>query len=159
MMSVTRTLKLNSTSFEPGGFIPEKFTCDGEDITPDVSWNGAPAGTETFTLIVEDPDAPGRVFTHWLVYNIPGTVSGFEEGMSAFEIIKTGASQGKNDLGTVGYTGPCPPPGNAHHYHFRILALDCVLDLPSMLSKSTVLGAMKGHVLDETEIIGKYKRA
>ncbi len=111
MMSVTRTLKLNSTSFEPGGFIPEKFTCDGEDITPDVSWNGAPAGTETFTLIVEDPDAPGRVFTHWLVYNIPGTVSGFEEGMSAFEIIKTGASQGKNDLGTSAIPVPVPRPG------------------------------------------------
>jgi Raf kinase inhibitor-like YbhB/YbcL family protein len=159
MMSVTRTLKLNSTSFEPGGYIPEKFTCDGEDISPDISWSGAPDGTETFTLIVEDPDAPGRVFIHWVVYNIPNNVEGFEEGTSAFEIIKTGASQGKNDMGTVGYTGPCPPPGKAHRYYFRLFALDCVLDLPSMLSRSAVLGAMKGHVLGETEIMGKYKRA
>lgn len=159
MMSVTKTLKLNSTSFEPGGYIPEKFTCDGEDISPEISWSGTPDGTETFALIVEDPDAPGRVFTHWVVYNIPNTVGGFEEGMSAFEIIKTGASQGKNDMGTVGYTGPCPPPGKAHRYFFRLFALDNVLDLPSMLSRSVVLGAMKGHVLGESEIMGKYKRA
>ncbi len=159
MMSVTKTLKLNSTSFEPGGYIPEKFTCDGEDISPEISWSGTPDGTETFALIVEDPDAPGRVFTHWVVYNIPNTVGGFEEGMSAFEIIKTGASQGKNDMGTVGYTGPCPPAGKAHRYFFRLFALDNVLDLPSMLSRSVVLGAMKGHVLGESEIMGKYKRA
>lgn len=159
MMSVTRTLKLNSISFEPGGYIPEKFTCDGEDITPDISWAGAPAGTETYVLIVEDPDAPGRVFTHWVVYNIPNTVAGFEEGMSAFEIIKSGAYQGKNDFGQIGYRGPCPPSGKAHRYYFRLFALDSELDLPSMLSKSAVLGAMKGHVLDETEIVGKYQRA
>jgi Raf kinase inhibitor-like YbhB/YbcL family protein len=159
MMNMRSKLALASRSFEPGGYIPQKYTCDGEDISPELSWDGAPEGTETYTLIVDDPDAPGRVFTHWVVYNIPGTVKGFEEGMSAFKIVKTGASQGKNDFGQTGYGGPCPPPGKPHHYHFRLYALDGVLDIPSGLSKSTVLSATKGHVLAETEIVGLYKRA
>jgi hypothetical protein len=159
MMNVKSKIVLTSRSFQPDGNIPKKYTYDGEDISPDLSWDGAPAGTETWTLIVDDPDAPGRTFTHWTVYNIPGTVTGFEEGMSAFEIVKTGAFQGKNDFGQVGYGGPCPPPGKAHHYHFRLYALDRILDIPSGLAKNTVLNAMKGHVLDETEIVGLYKRA
>ena len=159
MMNVKSKLVLTSRSFQSDGSIPRKYTCDGEDISPDLSWEGAPDGTETCTLIVDDPDAPGRTFTHWVVYNIPGTVTGFEEGMSAFEILKTGASQGKNDFGQAGYGGPCPPPGKAHHYHFRLYAIDDILDIPSGLSRNAVLSAMKGHVLDETEIVGLYKRA
>jgi Raf kinase inhibitor-like YbhB/YbcL family protein len=159
MMNMKSKLALTTTSFEPDGYIPEKFTCDGEDITPDLSWDGAPEGTETYVLIVDDPDAPGRVFTHWVVYNIPPNVRGFEEGMSAFEIVKAGASQGKNDFGQVGYGGPCPPQGKPHHYHFRLYALDTELDIPSGLGKNTVLSVMKGHVLAETEIVGLYRRA
>jgi Raf kinase inhibitor-like YbhB/YbcL family protein len=159
MMNVKSKLVLTSKSFQPDDHIPQIYTCDGEDISPDLSWEGAPEGAETYTLIVDDPDAPGRTFTHWVVYNIPGTVTGFEEGMSAFEVVKTGAFQGKNDFGQVGYGGPCPPPGKAHHYHFRLYALDSILDIPSGLGKNTVLNAMKGHVLDETEIVGLYKRA
>lgn len=158
MMNVKSKLLLTSSSFEPGGYIPAKYTCDGEDISPDLSWDGAPDGTDAYALIVDDPDAPGRVFTHWVVYNIPASVKGFEEGMSAFEIVKTGASQGKNDFGQVGYGGPCPPKGSPHHYHFRLYALDAVLDIPSGLTKNTVLSAMKGHVLAEAEIVGLYKR-
>lgn len=158
MMNMKSKLALISSSFEHDGPISKKYTCDGEDISPELSWEGAPKGTETYALIVDDPDAPGRVFTHWVVYNIPGSVTGFEEGMSAFEIVKAGASQGKNDFGQTGYGGPCPPPGKAHHYHFRLYAIDGILDIPSGLSKSTVLNAMKGHVLAETEIVGLYKR-
>jgi hypothetical protein len=159
MMNVKSKLAVTSKSFEPDGNIPQKYTCDGEDISPDLSWEGTPDGTGTYALIVDDPDAPGRTFTHWVVYNIPDTVAGFEEGMSAFEILKTGASQGKNDFGQVGYGGPCPPPGKAHHYHFRLYAIDGIIDIPSGLAKNTVLSAMKGHVIDETEIVGLYKRA
>lgn len=150
---------LNSSAFENDGFIPEKYTCDGEDISPELSWDGAPEGTESYTMIVDDPDAPGRIFTHWVLYNLPATMNGLEEGMSAFEIIKTGASQGKNDVGSVGYTGPCPPPGKPHRYRFHLYALDTVLDVPGGVSKGAVLGALKGHVLAENEIIGKYQRA
>jgi Raf kinase inhibitor-like YbhB/YbcL family protein len=158
MMNVKSKLALISSSFEPDGPIAKKYTCDGEDISPELSWERAPEGTETYALIVDDPDAPGRVFTHWVVYNIPASVTGFEEGMSAFEIVKAGASQGKNDFGQTGYGGPCPPPGKAHHYHFRLYAIDSILDIPSGLPKGTVLNAMKGHVLAETEIVGLYKR-
>jgi Raf kinase inhibitor-like YbhB/YbcL family protein len=158
MMNEKSKLVLASSAFEPGSHIPQKYTCDGEDVSPELSWEGMPEETETFALIVDDPDAPGRVFTHWVVYNIPGSITGFEEGMSAFEIVKTGACQGKNDFGQTGYGGPCPPPGKAHHYHFRLYAVDGLLDLPSGVAKNTVLNAMKGHVLAETEIVGLYKR-
>jgi len=159
MMNMKSKLTLVSPSFEPGGDIPKKFTCDSDDESPEIAWSGAPGGTETFALVVDDPDAPGRTFTHWVVFNIPGTLAGLEEGMSAFDIIKAGASQGKNDFGQVGYGGPCPPPGKPHHYHFHLYALDSVLDLPSGVSKGAVLAAMKGHVLDDAEIVGLYKRA
>jgi Raf kinase inhibitor-like YbhB/YbcL family protein len=158
MMNVKSKLVLTSSSFEPDDFISKKYTCDGEDISPELTWEGAPEGTETYALIVDDPDAPGRVFTHWVVFNIPGSVTGFEEGMTAFEIVKTGASQGKNDFGQVGYGGPCPPPGKPHHYHFRLYAIGGILDIPSGVPKSTVVSVMKGHVLAETEIVGLYKR-
>jgi len=159
MMDAKSKLALSSSSFEDGQSIPRKYTCDGEDVSPELSWEGMPEGTETFTLIVDDPDAPGRVFTHWVAYNIPGNMTGFEEGMSAFEIVKAGASQGRNDFGQAGYGGPCPPPGKAHHYHFRLYAVDGLLDLPSGLPKNTVLNAMKGRVLAEAELVGLYKRA
>ena len=159
MTIVTSKMALTSQSFEPDGFIPAKYACDGEDITPDLAWSGAPEGTETFALIVDDPDAPRGTFTHWVVYNIPASVAGFEEGKSAFEIVKAGASQGRNDFGQSGYGGPCPPAGKPHHYHFRLYALDRTLDLPSNVPRSTVTGAMKGHVLAEAEIVGLYRRA
>jgi len=152
-------LALNTSAFENGGDIPRKFTCDGEDASPEISWAGAPDGTETYALIVDDPDAPGRTFTHWVAYNIPAGVTGFEEGMSAFDIVKAGASQGKNDFGQAGYGGPCPPKGKPHHYHFHLYAVDAVLDIPSGVSKGAVLSALKGHVLADVEIVGLYKRA
>ncbi len=159
MMNERSKLALNTDAFENGGYIPRKFTCDGEDASPEISWAGAPDGTETYALIVDDPDAPGRTFTHWVVYNIPAAVTGFEEGMSAFDIVKAGASQGKNDFGQTGYGGPCPPQGKPHHYHFHLYAVDVVLDIPSGVSRGAVLNALKGHVLADVEIIGLYKRA
>ncbi|MCD1295874.1 YbhB/YbcL family Raf kinase inhibitor-like protein [Methanocella sp. CWC-04] len=141
-----------------GGKIPAKYTCDGEDISPQLSWSGAPAGTVSYALIVDDPDAPGKEFTHWVVYNLPADMVELEEGMAAFEIIKKGGSQGKNDLGMQGYGGPCPPKGKPHRYRFRIYALDTKLDLPSGVTKNNVMSLMKRHILAEAGIVGLYKR-
>lgn len=161
MMSftVSENLTITSSSFEPGREIPMKYTCDGDDISPGLAWDGVPEGTETFALIMDDPDAPGRVFTHWVIYNIPGWRKELPEGVPAEKIVKKGCSQGLNDFRMAGYGGPCPPPGKPHHYRFHLYALDGVLDVPSGVSKNGVLAAMKGHVLAESEIIGLYGRA
>jgi hypothetical protein len=154
-----KKFSLKTSSFEPGKYIPSKYTCDENDISPQLSWENVPEGTDTFTIIVDDPDALGRVFTHWVVYNIPNNIMEFEEGISAMEIMKKGASQGKNDFGIQGYGGPCPPPGKPHRYRFHIYALDTTLDLPSGVTKNAVLGLLKGHILAENEITGLYKRS
>jgi Raf kinase inhibitor-like YbhB/YbcL family protein len=157
-LNVSKGLMLSSESFEPGRDIPMKYTCDGDDLSPQLSWNGAPDGTETFAMIMDDPDAPGRVFTHWVIYNIPAHRNELPEGVRGEKIIKKGCSQGLNDFRQMGYGGPCPPPGKPHRYRFHLYALDTVLDVPSGVPKSAVLGAMKGHVLAESEIVGLYGR-
>jgi Raf kinase inhibitor-like YbhB/YbcL family protein len=156
--TVSKGLTLKSDSFEPGRDIPARYTCDGEDVSPQLSWSGAPDGTESFALIVDDPDAPGRVFTHWVIYNIPADRNEIPEGMQIEKIVKKGCSQGTNDFRQMGYGGPCPPPGKPHRYRFHLYALDTVLDLPSGVTKNAALAAMKGHVLADAEIVGLYKR-
>lgn len=158
MMAASSNLTLGSYAFESGGRIPEKYTCDGDDVSPALAWGGIPDGAESLALIVDDPDAPGKVFTHWVLFNLPATVPELEEGISAVELLKKGASQGKNDFGQVGYGGPCPPRGKPHRYRFHLYALDTTLDMPSGVSKGAVLSAMKGHVLAEAEIVGLYGR-
>lgn len=158
MMNVTTKMTFSSSAFESGSHIPKKYTCDGDDVSPELTWGQVPDGTDSFTLIVDDPDAPGRVFTHWVLYNLPASTTLLEEGISAVELVKSGASQGKNDFGQVGYGGPCPPPGKPHRYRFHLYALNTMLDMPSGVSKSAVLGAMKGHILGEAEIVGLYGR-
>jgi Raf kinase inhibitor-like YbhB/YbcL family protein len=156
--TVSKGLTLSSSSFEPGKNIPVKYTCDGDDISPQLSWDGAPEGTETFALIVDDPDAPGRTFTHWIIYNIPARRNELPEGVRGEKIIKKNCSQGLNDFRQMGYGGPCPPHGKPHHYHFHLYALDTVIDVPSGVPRSAVQGAMKGHILAEAEIVGLYQR-
>lgn len=158
-ITVSRTLTLTSESFEPGKEIPMKYTYDGDDLSPQLSWDGAPEGTKTFALIMDDPDAPGRAFTHWVIYNISYHRNKLPEGAHWDKIIIKGCSQGLNDFRQMGYTGPCPPPGKPHHYRFHLYALDTVLDVPSRGPRSAVQGAMKGHVLAEAEITGLYGRA
>ncbi len=139
------------------GDIPIKYTCDGEDISPPLSWEGQPSGVVSYVLIVDDPDAPGRVFTHWVLYNIPSDINSLPENVPKQKETAYGI-QGRNDFGRIGYGGPCPPRGKPHRYFFKLYALDVKLNLPPGASKREVENAIKGHVLAQTQIVGLYRR-
>ena len=150
--------RVESTAFKEGASIPVRFTCEGEDISPALAWSGAPAGTRSFALIVDDPDAPGGVWTHWVVYNLPAQTNAMDENQPKQARLPNGGLQGLSSFGRVGYGGPCPPPGPAHRYFFRLYALDTVLSLEPGASKQQVLDAMKGHILGQAELMGRFKR-
>jgi len=150
--------KLTSSAFKNNEQIPRKYTCEGQDISPPLKWEGYPAGTKSFALIVEDLDAPGGVFTHWIMYNIPAGVSELKEGVKPVEELSSGAMQGVNDFKKIGYGGPCPPPGKAHRYVFKLYALNSPLDLKPGASKEEVLKAMSRHILAEASLTGVYSR-
>jgi Raf kinase inhibitor-like YbhB/YbcL family protein len=145
------TLKITSPAFHEGGNIPSKFTCDGSDISPPLQIAGVPPGAKSLVLIADDPDAPGGLFTHWLVWNIPAQTNSIAESTAPKGI------QGANDFGKSGYRGPCPPPGT-HRYSFKILALDRELDLHGGAKRSQVDAAIKGHVIAQGELVGHYER-
>jgi hypothetical protein len=148
------TFRLESTAFVDGGPIPRRFTCDGENESPDLTWSGAPDETTAFALVVDDPDARG--FVHWVVYDMTGSASGgLAEGISASP---DGPPQGRNDFRRTGWGGPCPPSGT-HRYRFRLLALDQMIGLTGTPSADEVLAAAAGHVLAEATLIGTYQRA
>ncbi len=150
---------IRSAAFNPGEPIPTRYTCDGENISPPLAWDGQPDNTISFALIVDDPDAPRGVFTHWVLYNIPGNAGELLEGIPTVEQLETGAVQGVNNPGRIGYTGPCPPPGPSHRYFFRLYALDTPMSSTPGSSKQQVLDAMQGHILAETEVVGTYQRS
>lgn len=150
-------MEIKSMAFQEGETIPAQYTCDGQDISPALNWSGVPEGTQSFALIVDDPDAPGATFTHWVIFNIPGDALGLEEAIPTDSQLPNGALQGKNGFGTVGYRGPCPPSGSPHHYHFVVYALDTTLDLSAGASKAQVIDAMQGHILAQAELIGIYQ--
>jgi Raf kinase inhibitor-like YbhB/YbcL family protein len=144
---------LSSSAFRDGGAIPGRFTCDGENVSPDLMWAGAPAQTAAFALILDDPDA--RDFAHWLVYNMTGSASGgLPEAASA---TPDAPPQGTNDFGKIGYGGPCPPSGS-HHYRFTLFALDDMLPLVSPPRAAELRAALEGHVLEATVLTGTYRR-
>lgn len=154
-------LTLTSTVFEHEGEIPSVYTCDGQDLSPPLEWSGAPDGTKSFALVVDDPDAPDpkapkMVWVHWVLYAIPSTTSALPEGVSA-EALPAGAKQGVNDWRRTGYGGPCPPIGR-HRYFHKLYALDVELADLGEPDKQTLLSAMEGHILDQTELIGTYQR-
>ncbi|MGH9434001.1 MAG: YbhB/YbcL family Raf kinase inhibitor-like protein, partial [Terriglobia bacterium] len=122
-------LSLQTAAFAPGGFIPARFTCKGDDVSPALAWSGSPANTRAFALIVEDPDAPAGTWTHWLVYDLPSSARALPEGVPKTGEISGGGRQGTNDFGKIGYGGPCPPPGKPHRYFFRLYALNARLQL------------------------------
>ncbi|MEB3827685.1 YbhB/YbcL family Raf kinase inhibitor-like protein [Phormidium sp. CCY1219] len=150
-------MEFKSPAFFIGNTLPSKYTCDGEDISPPLSWGTPPEGTSSFTLIVEDPDAPNRSFTHWLVYDIPANIRHLPEGVPTESSLDRGGVQGKNDFGKVGYGGPCPPSGT-HRYFFKLYALDSLLSLAPGASKAEVKAAMEGHILTAVELMGRYAK-
>lgn len=152
------SLTISSSSFGNGGTIPKKFTCDAEDVSPQLSWNGAPSGTKSFALLADDPDAPVGNWNHWTMWNAPAESHGLAEGVSKAGQLPDGTQQGMNDFRKIGYNGPCPPPGNPHRYYFKLFALDTKLTLKERSGKHELESAMKGHVLAQAEWMGKYGR-
>ncbi len=151
-------MQLKSSAFKPGETIPADFTCDGSDRSPALEWTAPPEGTESFTLVLEDPDAPGRTWVHWMLYDLPATERELREGVARDATLPSGARQGRNDFRKIGYGGPCPPPGPAHRYHFKLYALDKRLDLPAGVSRAELDRSMRGHVLASAEFMGRYRR-
>ncbi len=152
------TLSLSSSAFEEGEQIPARYTCEGQDISPPLAWSEPPAETQSFTLIMDDPDAPGGVFTHWILFNLPSKSHQLPEAISSQSQLPNGALQGKNDFGNIGYGGPCPPPGRSHRYQFNLYALEQPLDLKAGASKKQVIDAMRGHILAQGQLTGTYQR-
>lgn len=149
---------LSSKSFPNGGDIPKKFTCDGADVSPELSWTEAPAGTKSFALIADDPDAPVGTWTHWVLYDLPPDTKNLPEGTSKQPELSNSARQGRNDFGKVGYNGPCPPPGKPHRYFFKLYALDGKLNLKPGATRQEVERAIGGHTLGKAEWMGRYRR-
>jgi hypothetical protein len=154
----TMSFQITSSAFSAGSNIPKQYTCDGPDVSPPLSWKDAPAGTKSFALIVDDPDAPAGTWVHWVLFNLPAGTHDLPEGVEKKENLANGALQGRNDFQKIGYNGPCPPPGKPHRYFFRLYALDAALDLKAGASKADVERAMKGHVLGQGELMGKFGR-
>jgi Raf kinase inhibitor-like YbhB/YbcL family protein len=151
-------LYLKTSAFQPGSEIPKQFTCEGQDQSPPLQWGDAPKGTQSFALIVEDPDAPSGTFTHWVLFNLPANLTELPQGVPHSHHIPSGGVQGTNDFGKVGYGGPCPPAGKPHRYFFKLYALNTKLDLSPGAKKSDVEHSMDGHVIAHAEIMGKYQR-
>jgi len=150
-------MEIKSSAFGSGEMIPAKYTCDGADFSPQLEWSGSPAGTRSFALICDDPDAPMGTWVHWVIYDIPPTATMLAEGITREKDLPGGGTQGINDFRKIGYGGPCPP-GGTHRYFFKLYALDSELGLKPGVTKDQLLKAMRGHILDEAQIMGTYKR-
>ncbi|MEK6619132.1 MAG: YbhB/YbcL family Raf kinase inhibitor-like protein [Nitrospirota bacterium] len=150
-------MELKSSAFEQGGLIPAKYTCDGPDISPPLSWSDPPVGNKSLALIVDDPDAPSGTWVHWIAWNIPANARVLDEDLPKRESLPNGMKQGMTDFRRVGYGGPCPPSGT-HRYFFKLYALDTTFNLPSSTTKKELEKAMQGHILKQAELIGKYRR-
>jgi len=149
-------MQLTSTAFGEGATIPQKYTGDGADVSPPLTWSGAPEGTQSFALICDDPDAPRGTWVHWVLSNLPADQKDLPEGASS--TLPSGARQGKNDFGKTGYGGPAPPPGKPHRYFFKLYALKSALDLAAGATKQQLEKAMKDHILAQAQLMGKYGR-
>ncbi|MFC1522396.1 YbhB/YbcL family Raf kinase inhibitor-like protein [Elusimicrobiota bacterium] len=162
LKEVSVPFHLTSTAFKHDAKIPKKYTCDGEDVSPDITWRDVPKGTKSIALIMDDPDAPPGIWVHWIIYNIPADQPGLTEGIKKNEALDNGAKQGLvwgvNEFSKVGYWGPCPPPGKPHRYFFKAYALNTMLDLPAKATVGELVRAMGDHTLAQTEFIGLYKR-
>lgn len=145
-------MKITSTAFENNQPIPEKYTCDGSDINPPLKFEETPFNAASLVLIVSDPDAPSKVFTHWLIYNMPPSTLQILENQ-----VPPNSMQGITDFGKTGYGGPCPPSGT-HRYFFKLYSLDVILNLLEGASKEEVQNAIEDHIIDQAELIGTYSK-
>lgn len=152
------SLAITTKSFSPGSAIPKNSTCDGADVSPELSWSGAPDGVQSFALIADDPDAPVGLWTHWLIWNIPAHNAELPKGVPKIETLSDGARQGRNDFQRIGYGGPCPPPGKPHRYFFKLYALSAKLELKAGAGRNELEAAMKNHILAQGELMGTYGR-
>lgn len=152
------TIRLTSPVFDVGQEIPERNTCDADDLSPPLAWSGVPPATRTLALICDDPDAPSGDWVHWVLYGLPPTEVELPEGVDTTAVVFAATRQGTNDFGRSGYGGPCPPPGKPHRYYFRLYALDAMPDLGPGATKRQLLDAIEGHVLARGELMGQYRR-
>jgi len=149
--------QLTSSSFAADSAIPAKYTCDGANVSPALAWTEPPAGTQSFALVVDDPDVPNKTAIHWLIYDLPPTTRALPEGVPTKAKLPDGSRQGKNDPGKIGYGGPCPSPGAAHHYFFKLYALDYQTGLKPKAKGADVEAAIKGHILAQAELIARFQ--
>ncbi len=145
-------ITITSTAFTEGEKIPKVYTCDDQNASPPLAWTGVPTNTISLALIMDDPDAPSGTWVHWVLFNLPGTLSGLEQGKSG------DGTEGSNDFRKLGYGGPCPPRGSNHRYFIKLYALDARLDLKAGATKAQVENAMKGHILAQGQLMGRYGR-
>ena len=151
-------LQLTSSSFEADSALPAKYSCDGTGVSPALAWNDPPAGTQSFALVVDDPDVPTKTVVHWLIYDLPPATRALPEGVPTKAKLPDGSRQGKNVTGKVGYTGPCPQKGGAaHHYFFKLYALDYQTGLKPKATAADVEKAIKGHILAQAELIARFQ--
>jgi Raf kinase inhibitor-like YbhB/YbcL family protein len=150
-------MKLTSPAFTEGGMIPAQYTCNGADISPPLAWEEVPEDAKSLALIVDDPDAPVGTWVHWVLYNLPASTRELKENITKTKILLDGAMQGTNDFRKIGYNGPCPP-GGTHRYFFKLYALDEMVDLNPGARKKDLVDAMKGHILAECQLMGKFSR-
>ena len=157
-MTMEATMTLTTTAFKNNSPIPQRYTCQGEDLSPALGWSGAPSGTKSYALLCEDPDAPHGTYFHWVIYNIPPTERGLAENIAKRDTLPNGTRQGVNSAKQMGYMGPCPPPGGPHRYYFKLYALDAQINIPGEATRDQLLSAMQGHILAEGEVMGTYQK-
>jgi Raf kinase inhibitor-like YbhB/YbcL family protein len=151
-------MQITSTVFTEGAAIPAQHTCDAKNVSPPLKWSGMPAGTKSLALIVDDPDAPGGTWVHWVLYDLPAAATELPGDVPKSQYVAGGAKQGLNDFRHLGYGGPCPPHGRPHRYFFKLYALDTVLDLKPGLTKKDIESAMERHILTQAQLMGTYQR-
>jgi Raf kinase inhibitor-like YbhB/YbcL family protein len=149
-------LTVTSPAFDPGKTIPADYSCDGRNVSPALSWTGAPSATRSFAVIMDDPDAPAGTWVHWVYYDIPAGATGLPEGVAPDANPATGGVQGKNSFGRIGYGGPCPPANQTHRYFFKVYALDTQLGLAPGASRADVDKAIAGHILARGQLMGRF---
>jgi len=153
-------IKIKSSAFHEGGMIPSKYSCEDENISPQLHWNEISKDVKSYAIILDDPDAPGGDFVHWVIFNIPENMKELHENVTPSRNIPDEVMLGTNSFGRIGYGGPCPPPGKAHHYYFKIYALDTILHhIESGATKEQLVKAMEGHIIAKGELMGLYKRS